>query len=90
MKSVKNLVETRYGSFFVSIVYRARERIYIIAIPAFPGIVTEARSLSEAKKFAKEVIELQCLAAIEEGKIVIDDTRKVYGKFVRSGALALA
>ena len=90
MKSLKNLVETRYGSFYATVVYNAREKVYFVSVQAFPGIITEARSRAEAKKFAKEIIELQCLAALDDGKIVIDDTRRVHGRFVRSGALALA
>jgi len=90
MKSVKNLIETRYGSFYAVIAYSARDKVYFVSIPAFPGVMTEARSLPEAKKFAKEVIELQCLAALDEKKIVIDDTRHVHGHFARAGALAVA
>lgn len=90
MKSVKNLIETRHGAFYATIAYSARDKVYFVSIPAFPGIMTEARSLSEAKKFAKEVIELQCLAALDAGKIVIDDMHQAHGRFVRAGALAIA
>jgi len=90
MKSVKNLIETRYGSFYAVIAYSTRDKVYFVSIPAFLGVMTEAHSLAEAKKFAKEVIELQCLAALDDGKIVIDDTRQVHGRFVRAGALAIA
>ncbi|KKU58773.1 MAG: hypothetical protein UX81_C0016G0012 [Parcubacteria group bacterium GW2011_GWA2_47_12] len=90
MKSVKNLIETRHGSYYATVAYSARDKVYFVSIPAFPGVMTEARSLIEAKKFAREVIELQCLAALDEGKIVIDDTRQVHGRFVRAGALAVA
>jgi len=90
MKSVKNLIETRYGSFYATIAYSARDKVYFVTIPAFPGVMTEARSLTKAKRFAKEVIELQCLAALGDGKMVIDDTRQVHGRFVRAGVLATA
>ena len=90
MKSVKNLIGTRYGSFYATITHSVRDKVYFVSIPAFPGVMTEARSLVEAKKFAKEVIELQCLAALDDGKIVIDDTRQVHGRFIRAGALAVA
>lgn len=89
MKSLKNLIETRYGSFFMVVKFSARDKVYFISLPAFPGVTTEARSTQEAKKFAKEVIELQCMAALDDGKIIIDDTRRVHGRYVRSGALAL-
>lgn len=90
MKSVRNLIETRYGSFYATIKYSARDKVYFVSVPAFPGVLTEARSLSEAKKYAREVIELQCLAALDDEKIVIDDTLRAYGRFARAGALALA
>lgn len=90
MKSIKSLIETRHGSFYATIVYSVRDKVYFVSIPAFSGILTEARSLLKAKKFAKEVIDLQCLSALDEGKIVIDDMRRAYGRFARAGALALA
>jgi predicted RNase H-like HicB family nuclease len=90
MKSTKYLIETRYGSFYATIAYSARDKVHFVSIPAFPGVLTEARSLTEAKKFAKEVIELQCLAALDDGKMVVDDTRQVHGRFVRAGVLAVA
>lgn len=89
MKSVKYLIETRYGSFYAIIAYSVRDKVYFVSIPAFPGVLTEARSLPEAKKYAREITELQCLAALDDGKIVIDDTRHAHGRFVHSGALAL-
>lgn len=90
MKSVKSLIETRHGSFYAVIAYSARDKVYFVSIPAFPGVMTEARSSTEAKRFAREVIELQCLAALDDGKMVIDDTRQVHGRFVRAGVLAVA
>lgn len=89
MKSIKSLIETKYGSFYAKITYSTRERVYFITIPTFPGVMTEARTLSEAKRYAKEVIELQCRAALDENKIVIDDTRHAYGKLARSGSLTV-
>ena len=48
--------------------------------------MTEGRNLTEAKKFAAEVIELQCHAALDDHKLVIDDLRHAYGKYARAGA----
>lgn len=90
MKSSKPLIETRYGSFFAKITHSVRDEVYQVTIPTFPDVLTEARTITEAKKYAKEVIELQCLAALAEGKIVIDDTHHAHGKLVRSGPLAVA
>ena len=86
---IKYSIKTRYGEFQAMIWHDKKEKVYFVSIPAFPGVLTEARTLSEAKKYAAEVIELQCLAALEEGKIVVDDTKRVRGKFVRSGAFSV-
>ncbi len=52
-------IKTRYGVFQALIWFDKREEVYYISIPAFPGVLTEARTLAEAKKYAMEVIELQ-------------------------------
>lgn len=85
----KYLIKTRYGEYYAFIWFAVRERVYFVSIPAFPDVLTEARSLAEAKRYAQDVIELQCLAAIDEGKLVVDDTRRVYGKQVYPGALKI-
>lgn len=86
---IKYPIKTKYGAFQAMIWNDKKERVYFVSIPAFPGVLTEARNLAEAKRYASEVIELQCLAALEEGKIVVDDTKRVRGKFVRSGAFSV-
>lgn len=85
-KKEKYLIKTKYGEYYVLIWFGVREKVYFVSIPAFPGVLTEARSIAEAKKYAVDVIELQCLAAIDEGKLVVDDTKRIYGKRVHSGA----
>lgn len=84
------LIKTKYGDFYALVWFGKREKVYFVSIPAFPKVLTEARSLKEAKKYATEVIELQCLAALDERKIVIDDTRRVHGRFPRSGVFSVA
>ena len=86
---IKYPIKTRYGEFQAMIWHDKKENVYFVSIPAFPGILTEARTLAEAKKYAAEVIELQSLDALEDGKIIVDDTRRVYGKIMRSGAFSV-
>ena len=86
---IKYSIKTKYGEFQAMIWRDEKEGIYLVSIPAFPGILTEPRTLAESKKYAAEVIELQSLAALEDGKVIVDDTRRVYGKSIRSGALAV-
>jgi len=82
----KYLIKTKYGEFYALIWFGLKEKVYFVSIPAFPGVLTEARTIAEAKKYAADVIELQTLAAIDEGKLVVDDTRRIHGKRVLSGA----
>ena len=82
----KHLIKTKYGDFFSLIWYGAREKVYFVEIPAFPGVLTEARTMTEAKKYAAEVIELQVLAAMDDGKMVVDNAKKVYGRKIFAGA----
>lgn len=87
--SSKYLIETKYGSFYARIVQNKRDGVFAVSIPAFPDVATEGRNLAEAKKYAKEVIELQCLAALDDKKLVIDDLHHAYGTYARSGTLTV-
>lgn len=88
-KKEKYLIKTKYGEYYALIWFGVKEKVYFVSVPAFPNVLTEARSIAEAKKYAADVIELQCLAAVDEGKLVIDDTRRIYGKRIYSGALKI-
>ncbi len=83
-------IKTKYGEFQALIWLDKKENVYFVTIPAFSGPMTEARSLTEAKRYALELIELECLNALEEGKIIVDDQRKVYGKVIQPGAFSFA
>ncbi len=82
-------IKTKYGEFQAVIWLDKTEEVYFVSVPAFPDVLTEARTLAEAKRYAVEVIELQSLAALEQGKIIVDDTKRIHGKLVRSGALSV-
>ena len=86
---IKYPIKTRYGEFQAMIWHDKKANVFFVSIPAFPGILTEARTLAEAKKYAAEVIELQSLDALEDGKIIVDDTRRVYGKIMRPGEFSV-
>jgi predicted RNase H-like HicB family nuclease len=85
-------IKTDYGEFRAKIKYSTRDGVYYVSAPAFPGVLTDAGSMIEAKRFAREIIELQCLSAFDDGKLVIDDMSHVYGsrRLIRPGALAVA
>ena len=79
------LIKTKYGEYYALIWFGTKEKVYFVSVPAFPGVLTEARSITEAKKYSAEVIELQYLAAMDDGKVVIDDTKRIHGKKVFPG-----
>jgi len=54
-------IKTTCGEFQAAIRYDPTENLYFVSIPAFPGTLTEARTLTEAKQYAKEVVTLHVL-----------------------------
>ena len=55
-KKEKYLIKTQYGEYYALIWFGVKERVYFVSIPAFPDVLTEARSVAEAKKYANDVI----------------------------------
>ena len=53
-----------YGCLFES---NYPEKGYTVTVPALPGIVTCGDTLEEAKKMAREAIELHCECLLQEG-----------------------
>ncbi len=71
------LVETKQGTFKVKFEWDAKDRAYLVTVPSLSGVVTFGTSLKDAKKMAKEAIELHCECLVDEGHLVIDDTRRL-------------
>ena len=57
-------VRTLKGIFSIILEEWENERGYTVRVPKFPEIVTEGDSIKEAKKMAKEAIEL-CIECME-------------------------
>lgn len=51
----KYLITTRFGSFYARISERKREGVFAVSIPAFPDVMTEARTLAEAKNLPQKL-----------------------------------
>ncbi len=90
----KYLIRTKYGNFNATI-WRdnADDKMYLVEVPSFNKAMTQGANLSDAKYMAKDLIELLCEVAFDDGKVVIDDERRVIarGKFGRlSGVVAIA
>ena len=83
-KRAKYLIKTKYGSFNATIWYDRADKLYLVEVPSFDKTMTQGSTLVDAKYMAKDLIELLCEVAFDDGKIVIDDE----GHRVARGRLA--
>lgn len=67
MKRRITLVQTVFGVFECLFESNAPEKGYTVTVPKLKGIVTCGDTLPEAKRMAKEAIELHCECLIEDG-----------------------
>lgn len=74
------LLPTKRGTYRTVIWYDKKDRAYLVKVPALPEVVTFGKTLIEAKKMAKDAIELYCECVTDQGNVVIDDQRRVIGK----------
>ena len=83
-------IETKRGTYRVRIWLDKRDRAYLVQCLSLPEVATFGRTLAEAKRMAKDAIELYCDCVITENKLVIDDTGRAFGKLPRTRVVALA
>jgi len=76
-KLIYTILKTKEGTFRVKFEWDSRDKAYLVTVPSLPGAVTFGLTLGEAKKMAREVIELHCECMVEEGYIIIDDSKKL-------------
>ena len=79
----KHLIKTKYGDFQASIWYDKSDKTYLVETVGFDKTMTFGASLAEAKRMAKELIELLAECALEEGNVVVDSTMRVAGKRIK-------
>jgi len=60
-------VKTSFGIFNCLFESNTPERGYTVTVPKLKGVVTCGDTLTEAKKMAKEAIELHCECLVEDG-----------------------
>lgn len=86
MRKTKQMyqVSTKHGIFTIAVWYDARDKAYLVRVPNISEIVTFGKTLAEAKRMGIDALELYCDCIIDEGKIVIDDTRKIIGQLPKS------
>lgn len=82
-KREKYLIKTKYGNFKVFVWYDRTDKLYLVEVPSFNKTMTQGSTLVDAKYMAKDLVELLCEVAFDDGKIVIDDEgrRVARGKF---------
>ena len=73
-------VGTKHGRFTITVWYDSRDKAYLVRVPKIPEIVTFGKTLAEAKRMGVDALELYCDCIIDEGKIVVDDARKIIGQ----------
>lgn len=83
------LIRTKDGAFRVRIWRDKGDRAYLVQGIGLPEVVTFGRTLAEAKRMAREALELYCECVIDENKIVIDDQGRALGKLPRSRVIEL-
>lgn len=76
----KFLIKTKYGVFSVFIWYDRQDKLYLVETLSFDRTMTQGSTLADAKYMAKDLIELLCEVAFDDGKIVIDEKGMVFGK----------
>lgn len=82
-------IPTNRGTYSVVLKWDNRDRAYLVSVPSLPEVITFGKTLADAKRMAKDAIELHCDCLIDEGNLVIDDNKMVVGKIPRSRVIAL-
>lgn len=82
-------IKTKGGSYRISVWFDKKDKAYIVRVPSLPEVLTFGKSLADAKKMAKDAIELYCDCQVDEGKIVIDDEQRVVGKLPKSHVVSI-
>ena len=89
----KYLIKTKHGNFNANIWQDRADKLYLVEVPSFYKTMTQGSTLADAKYMAKDLIELLCEVAFDDGKVVVDDERHISarGSLVRfQGPVSLA
>ena len=60
--------EGEYPHYSITLEWDDEDRIYVVTLPEWPGCHTHGKSLDEAVRHAREVIEILVDAAREDGR----------------------
>lgn len=67
MKKKLIAIKTSFGIFQALFESNTPEKGYTVTVPKLRGVVTCGDTLAEAKRMAREAIELHCSCLLEEG-----------------------
>lgn len=54
------IIDTDHGAYKARIRRDEKDKAYLVQIPAFPELATFGTSLADAKRMAKDIIQLHC------------------------------
>ena len=60
--------------------YDRIDKLFLVEVPSFDKTMTQGSTLADAKYMAKDLIELLCEVAFDDGKVVVDDSGSVAGR----------
>lgn len=78
MKQTKETysILTKYGTFSATIWHEKKEKLFLVELPDFDHAMTQGTTLVEARRMAKDLLEILCESAFDDGKAVIDNKRR--------------
>ena len=82
-------VKTKSGTFKTVFKWYKSDKAYVVTVPSLNGIATFGKTLTEAKRMAKEAIELFCEDVVEKGNIIIDDKKMAVGHIPNSRVIIM-
>ena len=82
-------VETRVGAFECLFESNTPEKGYTVTVPKLRGVVTFGENLEEAKKMAREAIELHCECLLQSGLAEVKVSRRARGVYKERSYVAV-
>jgi predicted RNase H-like HicB family nuclease len=83
------IIKTKDGVYKIVVWFDSKDKAYLVKVPSLPDVFTFGKSISDAKRMAKDAIELYCDCLVDEGNIVIDDERRAVGKLPKSHVISV-
>ena len=76
-------IKTKYGTYNVSIWFDSKDKTYLVKALGLPNVVTFGTSLADAKRMAKDAIELYYDCVVKKS-VAIDYQNRITGKIPQS------